>query len=118
MVSKILLPDRGSITGRTVVEGRTVHIADVMTDPEFTWFEAQKCGGFRTSLGVPLMRKGTPIRVFFLAREKIEPIAKQEINLVTAFVMGSDWARLWLFWHLVAGGQHRYKTFKSDCAIS
>jgi GAF domain-containing protein/anti-sigma regulatory factor (Ser/Thr protein kinase) len=79
------IADRGSITGRTVVEGRTVHIADVMADPEFTWFEAQKRGGFRTGLGVPLMREGTPIGVFFLAREKVEPFTKQEIDLVTTF---------------------------------
>jgi GAF domain-containing protein len=53
--------DRGSITGRTVMEGRTVHVPDVLADPDFTWFEAQKRGGFRTALGVPLLREGTPI---------------------------------------------------------
>ena len=42
--------DRGSITGRTVLEGRTVHIPDVLADPEFTWFEAQKRGGFAQGL--------------------------------------------------------------------
>ena len=50
--------DRGSITGRTILEGRTVHIPDVLADPEFTWFEAQKRGGYRTALGVPLLREG------------------------------------------------------------
>jgi GAF domain-containing protein len=79
------MADRGSITGRTVVEGRTVHVVDLMADPEFTWFEAQKRGGFRTALGVPLMREGTPIGVFFLAREEVEPFTQQEIDLVTTF---------------------------------
>jgi len=77
--------DRGSITGRTVVKGRTIHVADVMADPEFTWFEAQKRGRFRTGLGVPLMREGTPIGVFFLAREKVESFTQPEIDLVTTF---------------------------------
>jgi GAF domain-containing protein/anti-sigma regulatory factor (Ser/Thr protein kinase) len=77
--------DRGSITGRTVVERQTVHITDVVADPEFTWFEAQKRGSFRTVLGVPLMREGSPIGVFFLARAKIEPFTQQEIELVTTF---------------------------------
>src|SRR5262249_3539179 len=72
-------------TGRTVLEGRTVHVPDVMADPEFTWFEAQKRGRFRTGLGVPLMREGTPIGVFFLAREKVEPFTQQEIDLVATF---------------------------------
>src|SRR5262249_61015834 len=65
--------DRGSITGRTVLESRIVHIPDVLTDPEFTWFEAQKRGGYRTALGVPLLREGTPIGVFFLTRAAIDP---------------------------------------------
>jgi GAF domain-containing protein/DNA-binding response OmpR family regulator len=77
--------DRGSITGRTVLEGRTVHIPDVLADPEFTWFEAQKRGGFRTGLGVPLLRDGTAIGVFFLTRATIDPFTPQQIELVTTF---------------------------------
>jgi GAF domain-containing protein len=77
--------DRGSITGRTVMEGRTVHVPDVLSDPEFTWFEAQKRGGFRTALGVPLMREGTPIGVFFLTRSTVAPFTQQEIDLVSTF---------------------------------
>ena len=48
--------DRGSITGTVSLEGRPVHIPDVLADPEFTWHEAQKRGGYRTALGVPLLR--------------------------------------------------------------
>ena len=77
--------DRGSITGRTVLEGRTVHIPDVLADPDFTWFEAQKRGGFRTGLGVPLLREGTPIGVFFLTRTTVDPFTQQQIELVTTF---------------------------------
>jgi GAF domain-containing protein len=50
--------DRGSITGRAALEGHAVHIPDVLSDPEFTWHEAQKRGGYRTALGVPLLRAG------------------------------------------------------------
>ena len=53
--------DRGSISGRAVLERGTVHIPDVLTDPEFTFLGAQKRGSFRTALGVPLMREGAPI---------------------------------------------------------
>ena len=77
--------DRGSITGRTVMEGRTVHVPDILADPEFTWFEAQKRGGFRTALGVPLVREGTPIGVFFLTRSTVAPFTQQEIDLVSTF---------------------------------
>ena len=78
-------PERGSITGRTVLEGRIVHIADVLTDPEFTWLEAQKRGNYRTVLGVPLLREGAPIGVLFLSRATVDPFTQQQIELVTTF---------------------------------
>ena len=77
--------DRGSITGRTVLEGRIVHIPDVLADPEFTWFEAQKRGNYRTVLGVPLLREGTPIGVVFLSRATVDPFTQQQIDLVATF---------------------------------
>ena len=55
----LLIPaDRGSITGRTAVEGRAVHFHDVTIDPEFTLTETMTLGGGRTGLGVPLLRDG------------------------------------------------------------
>src|SRR5204862_5370567 len=44
-----------------------------------------KRGDFRTALGVPLMREGTPIGAFFLSRANVEPFAQQQIDLVTTF---------------------------------
>src|SRR5262249_57781665 len=36
--------ERGSASGRALVEGRVVHIADVKADPEYTFAEASKLG--------------------------------------------------------------------------
>ena len=58
-----LRPGADTVVGRTVLEGRTVHIPDVLADPEYTCAESQKLGGFRTVLGVPLLREGMPIGV-------------------------------------------------------
>ena len=77
--------DRGSITGRTVLESRIVHIPDVLADPEFTWFEAQKRGNYRTVLGVPLLREGVPIGALFLSRATVDPFTQQQIDLVATF---------------------------------
>ena len=77
--------DRGSITGRTVLDGNIIHLPDVLEDPEFTWFEAQKRGGYRTALGVPLLRQGTPIGVFLLTRNAIDPFTQAQIDLVNTF---------------------------------
>jgi GAF domain-containing protein len=53
--------DRGSASGRALLEGRIVHIPDVTTDPEYTQIEAQRLGDYRTILCVPMLREGTPI---------------------------------------------------------
>ena len=80
-----LVIDRGSINGRTVLERGIVHVRDVLADPEFTLRDAQRLGGFRTALGVPLIRGGTPIGTMFLARSKVAPFTQPEIDLVATF---------------------------------
>jgi GAF domain-containing protein len=54
-------PGRGTVHGRALLEGQVVHIPDVLADVDYTWIEAQKLGGFRTILGVPMLREGVPI---------------------------------------------------------
>ena len=80
--------DRGSVSGRAILERRVVHVPDVLTDPEFTNPQAQKAQkdlGFRTSLGVPLLREGTPIGAIRLARRTVRPFTDKQIELVTTF---------------------------------
>ncbi|HEY7246327.1 MAG TPA: GAF domain-containing protein [Xanthobacteraceae bacterium] len=76
---------RGSVVGRTVLEGRTIHVPDVLADPEHEMTEAARIGGFRTLLGVPLMREGTPIGVIALQRNTVRPFTDKQIELATTF---------------------------------
>src|SRR5262249_53607760 len=85
MQSQKLRIGRGSITGRSVSEGKTVHVHDVLSDPEFVYHEAQRLGNFRTALAVPLMREGTAIGAMFLSRDRVEPFGKNQIELVETF---------------------------------
>ena len=80
-----LKPGRGSAIGRALLERATVHILDVETDPDYQLAEAQKLGGMHTMLSVPLMREGTPIGVFALARRSVRPFTERQIELVTVF---------------------------------
>src|SRR5262245_27511823 len=77
--------DRGTAVGRTLVEGKIVHITDVLTDPEYTYLEGQRLGGFRTLLGVPLLREGTPIGVLVVQRKTVRPFTDKQVELVTTF---------------------------------
>jgi two-component system NtrC family sensor kinase len=77
--------DRGSVTGRTVLEGRIIHVVDVMSDPEFALTEVVKHGGARTVLGVPLLREGVVAGVIILGRKPVQPFTDRQIELVSTF---------------------------------
>jgi two-component system NtrC family sensor kinase len=78
-------PDRGTGSGRALLEGRIIHIADVHADPEYTWSNAQKLGDYRTLLGVPMLREGVPIGVLTLTRSEPRPFTDKQIELVSTF---------------------------------
>jgi GAF domain-containing protein len=80
----LLEPSRGSCVGRTLLEGRIVHIHDIQDDPEYA-LETSQLEGWRTMLGVPLLREGTPIGVIALVRSTPRPFTAQQIELVTTF---------------------------------
>jgi two-component system, NtrC family, sensor kinase len=80
-----IAPGRGSLVGRTALQGRTVHIPDCLADPEFTFLDYQKIGQFRSMLGVPLLREGIPIGVIALVRSAVKPFTDKQIELVTTF---------------------------------
>ena len=77
--------DRRSTIGRTMLEGKPVQIRDVLSDPDYTYLQSQKKGGFRTILGAPLLREGTPIGVLLLARKDVRPFTQNHIDLIDTF---------------------------------
>jgi GAF domain-containing protein len=76
---------RGTATGRALLEGRVIHIADVLADPEYTWAEAQRLGGYRTVLAVPMMREDVPMGVLTLTRSEVRPFTEKQTELVSTF---------------------------------
>jgi signal transduction histidine kinase len=77
--------DRGSVSGRVLVERAIVHVHDVLADPEYTYGASQKIGGYRAVLGVPLLREGTLIGVMAMNRRAVRPFSDKQIELLTTF---------------------------------
>jgi GAF domain-containing protein/DNA-binding response OmpR family regulator len=78
-------PGRGSVTGRALLECRTVHILDAQTDPEYKLPKVLKVAGHHSMIGTPLLREGTPVGVFGLARFAVRPFTEKQIELLTTF---------------------------------
>jgi signal transduction histidine kinase len=76
---------RGSVIGRTVLERKPIQVADVLTDPEYAYREVQQKVGFRTVLGVPLLREDHPIGAVVLMRNAVRPFTEKQIELATTF---------------------------------
>jgi two-component system NtrC family sensor kinase len=78
-------PERGSSFGRALLEGRVVHIPDVNTDPDYTFFDHVKLGDYHTILSVPMLRESVSIGVVTLARSEVRPFTEKQIELATTF---------------------------------
>ena len=87
-------PNRGTVAGRTLLEGKTVHVHDVQADPDYDpnftspvgpLFNQLHGGGFRTVLGVPLLSQGIPIGVIALSRSRVQPFTENQIELIETF---------------------------------
>ena len=76
---------RGTTSGRAALERRAVHIPDVLQDPEYTYNEGQKLAGYRTMLGVPLLREDAVIGIFVVSRTHVDPFTDKEIELAGSF---------------------------------
>ena len=75
-------PGRELCVGRTLLEGKIVHIHDIQEDPDYALSHRT---GYRTMLGVPLLREGIPIGVIAIARSTVRPFTDKQIELVTTF---------------------------------
>jgi signal transduction histidine kinase len=84
MKNRPVEPDRGTVAGRVLLEGKPIHIADVQTDPDYTMTEVIRTG-FHTILGVPLLREGNPIGVIILGRTAVRSFTQKQIELATTF---------------------------------
>ena len=82
---QLFAPGRSGVVGRVLMEGKSVQIPDVLDDPEYAFREFARLGGYRTILGVPLLREGVPIGLLVLHRAAVRPFTEKQIKLVETF---------------------------------
>ena len=78
-------PEPGSVSGRAVLERRTIHVPDVLTEPGYQMTERQRVAGFRTFVSAPLLRDQTVIGVFNLWKMRVDPFTPQQIDMLETF---------------------------------
>ena len=83
--SLTMKPGRATVVGRVLQDGKTVHLPDVLMDPEYQALDAQQVVGYRAMLGVPLMRAGAPIGIILLMRRLPKPFTDKQIELSETF---------------------------------
>jgi signal transduction histidine kinase/putative methionine-R-sulfoxide reductase with GAF domain len=86
-VGQLLPLVRGLITGRTVIDRRTIQVADILAEAD-EYPESHKIAlqlGYRTALGVPLVHGGNAIGMIFIRRTDVRPFTKRQIELVSTF---------------------------------
>jgi signal transduction histidine kinase/HAMP domain-containing protein len=79
--------DRGKLSGRAVLDRRTIHVHDIAAEfeTEFPGDSAQIQFGIRTALATPLLREGVPIGVINIRRTEIRPFTEKQIALLKTF---------------------------------
>ena len=78
---------RGTVSGRTVIERRTIHLVDPQSETEeFPEGSAlAREWGQRSTLSVPLLKENVSIGVIQARRDEIRPFSDQQINLLQTF---------------------------------
>jgi GAF domain-containing protein len=79
---------RGSVTGRAIVDRRTIHIHDLAAESDEEFPEGkiyQRQGGIRTNLAVPLLREGVAIGLIAMRRAEVRPFTDRQVRLLETF---------------------------------
>jgi GAF domain-containing protein/CheY-like chemotaxis protein len=79
-----IAPGRGTCAGRAALERRTVHIHDVLVDPEYT-SRAKDVEPIRTLIAIPMLRGTELLGAINVVRYEVNPFSESQIALMETF---------------------------------
>src|SRR6476620_2000395 len=77
--------DRGTLAGRVALDRRATQITDVLADPDYALADAQRAGGYRTVMGVPMLLDGDVVGVLSVWRTQVDPFSDRAVEVLTTF---------------------------------
>jgi signal transduction histidine kinase len=80
-----MAPNRGTAAARAVLDRSVVQISDVLADPDFAMGGTARVAGYRSAVGVPILRDGLPIGSIAVARSQPGLFAGRQIDLLKTF---------------------------------
>jgi signal transduction histidine kinase len=81
----IVVPGYETIAGRAALEGKVIHVEDLAADPHFVMHTAVTVDRLGSVIGVPMLREGTVVGTFSLARRRVERFTDRQIELIRTF---------------------------------
>ncbi len=90
-IGDIVPARRGHVTGRAVLERRTIHVEDLLALPETEFPETRALASegtsirIRTLLATPLLREGVPLGAILIRRADARPFSARQIELLETF---------------------------------
>jgi two-component system, NtrC family, sensor kinase len=78
-------PSRKSVAARAILEQSVVQISDVNADPDYALGELAAVCGYRSGIGIPILRDGVPVGSIAIARAQTGLLPNRQIELLKTF---------------------------------
>jgi GAF domain-containing protein len=78
-------PSRKSVAARAILEQSVVQISDVNADPDYALGELAAVCGYRSGIGIPILRDGVPVGSIAIARAEAGLFPNRQIELLKTF---------------------------------
>jgi two-component system, NtrC family, sensor kinase len=78
-------PSRGSVAARAILEQNVVQVPDATADPDYELGTLAAVAGYRSAIGIPILRDGIPVGSIAIARPETGLFPERQIELLKTF---------------------------------